>query len=83
MKPELLAKIAFATLTGTDLTLNGSEAKDLYEHLKIDPFAEVKILIEKAAKAHDDLADRQPYCTERIQARTLRRFAEVFLPKKS
>lgn len=31
---DLLVKIEFAALTGTNLDLNGSEVQVLYEHLK-------------------------------------------------
>ena len=58
--------------------------------VKQETYAEVRALIERAALAHDQLAE-QPSCgsewaekfragTERDRAKTLRRFAEVFLP---
>lgn len=42
--------------------------------------AAARVLIEKEAKAHDELAEKIPSGPDRMKAATLRRFAEVFLP---
>lgn len=48
--------------------------------VRAETITEVKVLVEKVAKSHDELAARHPSGPDRMKAQTLRQFADLFLP---